>query len=394
MPAFPSSAFPVLRLSHPERPRAAHGHPWAFGNELREPPPTDLDGNAAELRDARGRFLGVGIVNSRSQIAWRRYSRDRTPFDAAFLKSALTRAIGRRETGSARRLVWSESDDLPGLVVDQFESLLSVQVSTLAMERVSGLVGDILQDLLAPEDIVWRNDAPIRRLEGLPLEVRTRSGQRREPRWMRIGELEQRLDLEGGQKTGLYLDQRHEHAALAAHTAGRRVLDCFCHQGAFGLHAARAGASHVLGIDQSPSALESAGLTAARNGLDGSRVEFAEANVFDFLPALEPGRTWDVIVLDPPPFARSQRALDGAIRGYKELHLRALQHLNPGGLLATYTCSHHISGDAFLTLIGDASHDARRRVRVLSHRHQPADHPVLPGFPESEYLRGFFLLAE
>jgi 23S rRNA (cytosine1962-C5)-methyltransferase len=378
-----------LRLPAKSRARVLSGHPWLFANELREPVPEALAGEACALRDARGHLLGAGIANPRSAIVWRRFSREPRDFDAQFLREAIAAAVARREPEPLRRLVWSESDDLPGLVVDQYEDLLVVQVATLALDRRAGIVGAILDELLAPAEIVWRNDAPARRREGLPLGVHTRSGKPAEPRFVRVGGVELWLDAMAGQKTGLYLDQRREYARVAAHAAGRRVLDAFCYTGGFALHCASAGAASVLALDSSAAAVAAAGRAAERNGLAGA-VELRAVNVFDFFTA-ERASVFDLVVLDPPPFARSKSTLDRALRGYKEIHLRALQRLAPGGILATYACSHHVGHDALLGVIGSAAHDARRRVRVLEHCHQPPDHPVLPGMPESEYLRGFLL---
>jgi 23S rRNA (cytosine1962-C5)-methyltransferase len=384
------SANTTLRLNHPNRPRATRGHPWVFRNELREPAAEALHGEVAELRDASGRPLGWGIVNKDSQIAWRRVGRDRPAMDADWFAERLAAAVARRAPDSARRLVWSESDGLPGVVLDQYGDCLSLQVMTLAIERRLPVLLEAIQRVLAPREIVLRHDAPVRRLEGLPLEVRTASGKFLDPFWLPVGGLEQWIDLQGGQKTGLYLDQRFEHARVAEFAKGRRVLDLCCNSGGFALHAARAGAASVLGIDSSADALELARRNAAHTGV-AAVCEWREANVFDYLNTLEAGAEWDVIILDPPPFARSHKALEGAIRGYKELHLRCLRHLSKGGILATYACSHHVTHDLFLELIGSAAHDARVPVRVLEHRHQPPDHPVTPGMPESEYLRGFLL---
>jgi 23S rRNA (cytosine1962-C5)-methyltransferase len=381
-----------LRLPIASRARALRGHPWVFRNELREPPPEALDGEACALRDAGGRLLGMGIVNARSAIAWRRFSREPRDLDAAFLREALAAAVARRAPEAVRRLVWSESDDLPGLVVDQYQDLLVAQIATKAFDRRAGLVSDLLQELLGPSEIVFRNDAPARRREGLALGVATRSGKPAEPRFVRLGEVELWLDPMAGQKTGLYLDQRFEYARVAAHAAGRRVLDCFCYAGGFALHCARAGAASVLGIDASEAAVAAAARAAERSGLAGS-VELRVANVFDFFAA-ERAATFDLVVLDPPPFAPARRTLERALRGYKEIHLRALRRLAPGGILATYACSHHLGHEALLGAIGSAAHDARRRVRVLEHCHQPPDHPILPGMPESEYLRGFLLAVD
>ena len=389
---------PSLRLKPNAAARALHGHPWVFVNEVDALLPATCDGEAVECRDPRGRLLGHGIYNSRSQIVWRRFSRTQPVLDAAFIGAALRRAIARREglqppapAGTvARRLVWSESDDLPGLVVDQFGDVLVVQTQTIALERRLGLVLAALRELLAPAEIIVRNDAPIRRLEGLPFEVRTVSGRPWEPRWVSIAGVDYWLDLQNGQKTGFYLDQTREHLKVARYAAGRRVLDCFCNQGSFALHAARAGATDVMGLDSSEEAITLARRNAAQNRLTA---EFAVANVFDHLAAPD-STPWDLIVLDPPPFARSKSALDGALRGYKEINLRALKRLTPGGILATYSCSHHVTAEVFRDMVASAAHDAKRKVQVLEFCHQPPDHPVLVTMPESEYLRGYILHVE
>ncbi|MFZ9747747.1 MAG: class I SAM-dependent rRNA methyltransferase [Opitutaceae bacterium] len=387
------SAAPFLKLRPNVRPRALQGHPWVFTNEVEAPLAPEFDGEVVECRDRTGRFIGTGIHNSRSQIVWRRLSRDRVVLDVDYLRGALTRAIARRAPEAARRLVWSESDDLPGVVVDQFEDTVVVQLQTLAMERRAGLIGDLLAEILRPTEVIFRNDAPIRRLEGLPLEVRTRSGRPWEARWVRIGGLEYWLDLQAGQKTGFYLDQRFQHAAVARHCAGARVLDAFCNQGAFALQAARAGAQEVLGLDSAEDAVAAARGNAERNGL---KAEFQVANVFDWFndPARGIEPLWDVIILDPPPFAKSRSALEGALRGYKEINLRAVKRLVPGGLLATYTCSHHMQDAELRHVLAEVAADSRRRLRVVEWAHQPTDHPVLATMPESEYLRGYLLRAE
>ena len=387
------AASPSLKLRANARARALHGHPWVFVNEVEAPLPAEHDGEVVECRDRTGRLLGTGIYNSRSQIIWRRLSRDRVNLDASYLRAALERALARRAPESARRLVWSESDDLPGLVVDQFGDTLVVQIQTLAMEKRAALVGDVLADCVRPAEILFRNDGPIRRLEGLPLEVHTRSGQPWAARWQAIGGFDYWLDLQGGQKTGFYLDQRHQHAAVAKYCRGARVLDAFCNQGAFALHAARAGASEVLGLDSAEDAIAAARRNAEHNGVSA---EFTVANVFDWFNApernVEP--LWDVIVLDPPPFAKSRSALEGALRGYKEINLRAVKRLVPGGMLATYTCSHHMQDADLRQVLAEVSTDARRKLRVIEWCHQPADHPVLVTMPESEYLRGYLVRAE
>ncbi|MES2693467.1 MAG: class I SAM-dependent rRNA methyltransferase [Verrucomicrobiota bacterium] len=389
------AVLPLLKLRPNARPRVLNGHPWVFANEVEALLPPQHDGEVVECRDRNARFVGTGIYNSKSQIVWRKLSRERVTLDAAYIRGALERALARRAPDSARRLVWSESDDLPGVVVDQFGDTLVVQVQTLAMEKRTQLLSDALTDLVKPAEIIFRNDAQIRRLEGLPFEVRTRSGNTWEPRWVRIDGFDYWLDLQSGQKTGFYLDQRHQHAAVAKYCRGARVLDAFCNQGAFALHAARAGALEVLGLDSAEDAIAAATRNAERAGV-GDKVEFQVANVFDWFNAPERSvdPLWDVIILDPPPFAKSKSALEGALRGYKEINLRALQRLVPGGLLVTYTCSHHMQDAELRQVLADAATDAKRKLRVVEWCHQPPDHPVLATMAESEYLRGYIVLAE
>ncbi len=411
-----------LKLKPNAKGRVLEGHPWVFTNEVEALLPAEHDGAVVECRDRTGRLLGTGIYNSKSQIVWRRLSRDRVTLDAAYLRTALTAAIARREgigvgrglptppaheganiiaAGSGdpalhdqkfRRLVWSESDALPGVVVDQFGDTLVVQIQTLAMDRQAALLGDLLVELTGAAEIIWRNDSNLRRLEGLPLSTATRSGQPWEPRWARIDGFDYWLDLQGGQKTGFYLDQRAQHAVVAQYAAGRRVLDAFCNQGSFALHCARAGATRVLGLDSAHDAISQAQKNAARNGVTA---EFESANVFDWFTAQrDTAPAWDLIILDPPPFAKSKSSLENALRGYKELNLRAMKALAPGGVLATYTCSHHMHDTELRQVLAQAANDAKRRVHVLEWCHQPPDHPVLATMPESEYLRGYILRVE
>jgi 23S rRNA (cytosine1962-C5)-methyltransferase len=360
--------------------------------------PAQHDGSVMECRDRTGRFIGTGIYNSKSQIVWRRLSRDRVVLDEAYLTSAITGAVARRQTAdtshfATRRLVWSESDDLPGVVVDQFGDVLVVQLQSLAMEQRSALIGDVLASVLKPSEIIFRNDAPIRRLEGLPSEVHTRSGKSWDARWVKIDGFDYWLDLQGGQKTGFYLDQRAQHSTVAKFCAGKRVLDAFCNQGPFALHAARAGAVKVLGLDSAEDAVAAARRNAEQNHVSA---EFQVVNVFDWLndPVRNTEPLWDVIVLDPPPFAKSKSALEGALRGYKDINLRAMQRLAPGGVLATYTCSHHMHDAELRGVLAEAAADAKRKVRIVEFCHQPADHPVLVTMPESEYLRGYIVRVE
>lgn len=382
-----------LKLKPNAKGRVLTGHPWVFANEVEALLSAEFDGQVVECRDRSGRFLGTGIYNSRSQIVWRRLSRERVELNEAYLRGALTRALARREDRSFRRLVWSESDELPGVVVDQFGDTAVMQIQTFAMDGVADMLADLLCELAGVTEVIFRNDSNLRRLEGLSQEVRTRSGKDWDPRWASIDGFDYWLDLQHGQKTGFYLDQREQHAVVAKYCAGKRVLDAFCNQGSFALHAAKAGAKEVLGLDSATDAIDQARRNAERNGV---AAKFEVANVFDWFNAKERNSEahWDVIVLDPPPFAKSKKAMDGALRGYKELNLRAMQRLAPGGILATYTCSHHMQDAELRGVLSEAAADAKRRVHVLEFCHQPSDHPVLVTMPESEYLRGYILRVE
>ena len=380
----------TLRLKAARPARVLSGHPWAFAGEIDRRGQNLADGEGVELCDARGRSLGSGLWSNVSKISWRRYSREAQPFDARFLHEALARAVGRRPRGKFRRLVWSEADHLPGLVVDQFDRVVVVQALTAGVDQALPVIAAWLERELGPEEIIFRNDAPSRQYDGLSLEVRTASGRERKPDWFCIEGVEYFLDLTGGQKTGFYLDQREQHLRVAELAKGKKVLDAFCNQGGFALQAAKAGAAAVLGIDASAECVAAGESNAARNGLS---VQFLQANMFDWFTENRAAK-FDLIVLDPPPFARSKDALAGAMRGYKELNLRALRLLNPGGILATYSCSQRVSPGDFLAMLAEAAVDARREARLLEQTGQPADHPVLLSFPESHYLKGALLQVE
>ena len=370
-----------------QRARVRSGHPWVFVNELNTAPNPEWDGLGLPLEDAHGRHLGMGIVNTKSQIIWRRYSNGQDKWDRSFWEKALKEAITSREEEPFRRLVWSEADNLPGLVVDQFGEILVVQALTLAVDTALEVIIEILKELLHPKDVMVRNDAPTRRLEGLEMKSYTSSGDSLKPFWGEIYNVSYWLDLAHSQKTGFYLDQRQEHFKVATMAEGWRVLDAFCNQGAFALNCALAGAREVIGIDSSEEAIRIAQKNAARNTVE---IDFRTENVFDYFSNNRDER-FDMIVLDPPSFAPNKRSLPGASKGYKELHVRSFKSLNAGGILATYCCSHHVTRDLFRGIIEQAASDTRRKVQVLYECGQPIDHPVIMNFPESEYLKGYIL---
>ncbi len=376
-----------LFLKPRSRSRAMNGHPWVFAGEVQELLPAEENGKTVLLRDSRKHILGSGIYNEQSKIVWRRYSWEKTAFSMSFIREALSKAVARRADDECRRLVWSESDSLPGLVVDQFGKVLVIQALTFAIDMRLPAIATHLQELTGAEVVVFRNDASVRKLEGLETYVSTFEDKKLEPFEVTIGGIRYKLDLLEGQKTGFYLDQREQHALVASYASGRTVLDAFCNQGAFALQCAKAGAESVLGIDSSDTAIQAAQENANANELT---VEFKQANVFDFFTENRDSN-FDLVVLDPPPFARTQGQVDGALKGYKEINLRAMKSLNKGGILATYTCSQAISQELFKQMLADAASDARRSVRILETTYQAKDHPVLLNMPESGYLHGYIL---
>ncbi len=378
-----------LRPSRKTPPRVLNGHPWVFAGEVEGLLPPQMSGKSVAMRDAEGRWLGMGIYNSHSQIVWRRYTQERFDFDSDYTFSFIKEALIYRNYPTVGRLIWSEADYLPGLVVDRFEDVLVVQALTMAVDQRLEVIASQLKTLLpAIREIVFRNDAPTRTYEGLPLETHTLSGNPLPPRWYTIDGVQYWLDLEKGQKTGFYLDQRMQHVRVAEFAKDRVILDGFCNQGGFALQAAKKGAKSVIAVDSSEACIAAGQKNAAQNGL--TNVSFQASNMFDFLAA-ERDQRFDLIVLDPPSFARNRTALEGAMRGYKELNLRALKLLRPGGILATYVCSHPVTREMFHSVVTEAAADARRSVRLIEETGQPLDHPILLTFPESAYLKGMLL---
>ena len=378
------------------RARIFHGHDWVYGSEILKTFGNPAPGDVVSLKDGKDRLLGSAIYNPLSQIVARRFSRQRQDLDADFFQRRIKQAVEyrqRRGVDERRcRLVWSESDGLPGLVVDRYGDCLVVQTLTRAMDARKNLIADALNALLSPAAIIERNDAPVRRAEGMELAVGMLRGDAPGKVEIEMDGLRFAVDPLQGQKTGFYLDQVDNYRQIAAHAKGRRVLDCFTNQGAFALTCARAGAASVVAVEIGADAVSAARANGERNGLSG--IDWREANVFDLLPAEEKrGARYDLIILDPPSFTKSKGKLADAMRGYKEIHLRALKLLAEDGLLATFCCSHHVSAVEFNAMMIDASVDARRSVRQLARYSQAADHPVVPTLPETEYLQGYLYEA-
>lgn len=370
------------------RARIFHGHDWVYATEVKKSFGDPKPGDVITLKDFRDRPLGTAIYNPQSQIIARRFSRRRQDLDAEFFARRIRQALDYRKRlpldEQLCRVVWSESDGIPGLIVDRYGDHLVVQTLTLAMDQRKDLIVAALVEVLAPKSIILRNESPIRRAEGLELEVSLAYGENPGVFVVSANGIDYEVDLLDGQKTGLYLDQLQAHQELARFASGKRVLDCFTNQGGFALACAKAGAAAVTAVDISASACESTRINAQRNQLS---MEVIEANVFDFLKEAEPN--YDLIVLDPPSFTRNKKTLHDAMRGYKEIHLRALKLLEKGGILSTYCCSHHASRGLFLENIAEAANDAKKSLRLIASHTQRADHPVMLHLPETEYLKGF-----
>ncbi len=373
------------------RSRIFHGHDWVYTSEVQKTFGDPQPGTVISLKDFRDRPLGSAIYNPASQIVARRISRRKQELDADFFERRLRRAQGLRErlafTEPVYRLVWSEADGLPGVVIDRYGEHFVLQTLTLAMDLRRDLIVAALRQVFGEVTVIERNDSSIRKAEGMEPRIGVLAGQWQGPVEITVDGLRQEVDLMEGQKTGIYLDQLDNYAAVGALAAGRRVLDCFCNQGGFALHAARAGAASVLALDISAAAVAATRANAERNGLV---LEAREANVFDFLKEAETaGQSYDLIVLDPPSFTKSRKSVADAMRGYKEIHLRALKLLSPEGILSTYSCSHHVSEREFSDVIAAAAVDAKRTLRLVARHGQRRDHPVILTLPETAYLKGF-----
>lgn len=371
------------------RARIFHGHEWIYASEIKKSFGNPQPGDVITLKDFRDRPLGSAIYNPASQIVARRFSRRRQDLDADFFIRRIRQALNLRiDTPDIDetlcRIVWSESDGIPGLIVDRYGDHLSVQTLTLAMDLRKDLIRDALVEILAPKSITLRNDSSSRKAEGMEPCIELMYGENPGPFMVRANGLDFEIDLVDGQKTGLYLDQLQAHNEVARLSKGLRVLDCFTNQGGFALACAKAGAAKVTAVDISASACAAARRNAELNNLS---IDVIEANVFDFLKSAQP--EYDLIILDPPSFTKNKKTLMDAMRGYKEIHLRALKLLDKGGLLSTFCCSHHASRELFLENLADASVDAKKSLRLVAEHTQRADHPVLISLPETSYLKGF-----
>ncbi len=369
--------------------RVYQGHSWIFRSDIAKAQADAKPGDVVQVRAANGMFLGQGFYNPASQMALRLLTRSETPVDADFIRSRILHAIAYRRKFAdltSCRLVYSESDGLPGLVADAFGPVIVIQIMCLGMDRWRDVIVETLNEELKPRAVYERSDAPVRRLEGLEETTGLLSGTLPEEIIMCENGIRFRVDVVHGQKTGYFLDQKENRAAIAPFVKGGRVLDCFTHTGAFAMHAAHYGSTQVTALDISEEALNTARANAELNGF--VNMDFICANAFDWLKAqsMTPEH-YDVVILDPPAFTKTRATVDAARRGYKEINLRGMKLVRDGGYLVTCSCSQHMHKDEFVRVILEAARDAHVRLMQVELRTQGRDHPILPSMPETEYLK-------
>lgn len=380
-----------LHIHKEHERRLLLGHPWVFSNEIASDLREYEPGSLVDVYTHGGTFVGRGYINPRSLITVRLLSQHREAIDKAFFRRRLEVALRRRERllpgVQSYRLAYSEGDLLPGLIIDRYQDHLVLQTLTLGMELRLEAICEALETLMQPEAIVARNDVGIRSLEGLPHEKKVLRGSLQTPVEVWEDDIRFRIDSWEGQKTGFYLDQRENRCTLRPLLAGERVLDAFCYTGAWALHAARAGAREVLGVDESAKAIRWADDQAKDNYLE-QVCQFIAADVFDYLKDADSRRDrFDCIVLDPPAFVKSRSKVREGLQGYWEINRRAMRLVKPGGYLMSCSCSYHVDPDTFRATLCRAARAARRTVTLLEMRSQARDHPALLPLSESAYLK-------
>ena len=392
-------ALTTVILKPGEADRIVAGHPWVYAGEILRVTAPIADGELVQVKDHRTRLLGVGFFNSKSKIHVRILAPERVDVNEKFFEERIRFALAVRQkhlpNATSFRVVNAESDFLSGLIVDKYEDVLVLQISSLGMDQRKAMIVAALQKIFSPRAITERSDIGSRKFEGLTESNEVLFGELNGPVSVSLNGLKFETDLVGGHKTGMYLDQQANYQAVSQFAKGAQVLDCFSFLGGFGLHAARAGAAHVHFLDQSAEAIEASKRNATANGL-AAQCSFDTVNVFDWLKAntaVKPHERviprFDMIILDPPSFTRNRASVPDALRGYKEIHLRALKLLKVGGVLATFCCSHHVSAELFQDSLLSAAFDTRRILRRVATYSQSPDHPIIPMIPETEYLKGF-----
>jgi 23S rRNA (cytosine1962-C5)-methyltransferase len=379
---------PTLRLKPGVRSKALAGHPWILKSEIETEPGKESSGQSVVATGEQGQLIGTGFYTEGARVAWRRFRKDIGDFDASFVEKALQLALQKRKGTPSRRLVWSEVDSMPGLVLDQYGKYLVAQITTEGMERNWELVRTTAVKLLQPEGIWIRRDASGRKLEGMEIVPGEAFGTVPEtPVLVKIAEIEAWVDLRAGQKTGTYLDQQENYGIVAQESRGRKVLDLFCHNGGFALRSARAGAIAVTGVDSSRPSLDLARRSAEHHGLN---IRWAQEDVTRFLRTCRKGE-FDLVILDPPGLVKSRDSADAGIKVMAELHRSSMKVLAKGGLLATFSCSHRVGSEELLGMVKQVAKEEGRVLQIKTTLTQSSDHPVDPAFSESRYLSGFLL---
>lgn len=374
--------------------RLSKGHLWIFSNELSVSPKRFEPGSIVKVYDNKGSFLGIGYINPNSLIAVRLLTKKEEPINADFFRKMIINAIDYRKRfltfKDAFRVVYSEGDFLPGLIVDKYSDCLVLQILTLGMERFKDILIDILDEIFSPSNIVLRNDSPSRMLEGLPLFKKIIKGSLETLPVIKEMDIAFEVDPIKGQKTGFFLDQRENRIAFRNYINGGFGLDLFCYTGAWAIHLAKNGA-FVKCVDDSETSLLMAERNFRLNSLDGS-YELIKADVFEYLKKeVERGNLYDFIVLDPPAFVKSKARIKEALKGYKEINTMAMRLIKRGGIIATSSCSYHIDREMFIGMLINAGRDAKRELRIIEYRTQGKDHPILLPVRETEYLKCVFL---
>jgi 23S rRNA (cytosine1962-C5)-methyltransferase len=387
--------FPKIILKKGKERPVHRGHPWVFSGAVARAEGDLSPGEIGEVYSGNGSFIGMGQFNPHSQIILRMRTRKKEVLNSSFFKERMLRAYDLREKGlqgktNAYRVINGEGDFLPGLIVDRYKDILVLQCLTAGMERLKGLFIDLLVNHFNPKSIYERSDVPSRKEEGLPEAKGLVYGEDiLEPVEIEEHRCRFRVDVKAGQKTGFYLDQRENRFSLREVSHDKKILDCFCYSGGFSIHAGLGGAKEITTIDSSEEALERVKDHFALSRLEKLFPRLIRGDAFEVMRSLQPD--YDIIVLDPPPFAKKKGHLPGASRGYKDLNLQAFRLLKKEGLLFTFSCSHHMDWDLFQKIVFAAAVDAGKNVQLLARRGHPIDHPVDLFHPEGEYLRGMVL---
>lgn len=381
---------PKAYLKPARERRVEMGHPWIFRSDIDRVETSAQPGDVVDVHAARGRFLGRAYYNPASMITLRMLTRHDEPIDRDFFYRRVQQAYDYRKAFcdlDSCRLIFAESDFLPALIVDKFADVCVMQSLALGIDRWREVLLDAVMDITGCRGIYRRDDVPVRELEGLTQQTGLLFGEVPDRVEMQENGVRFLVDVKEGQKTGFFLDQKENRAAIAPFVPGMRVLDCFTHTGSFALHAARYGAAEVTGVDISEHACACALENARLNGVE-DRVRFECANAFDFLRAHQTaGEQYDVVILDPPAFTKTRSAVEGALRGYKEINLRGMKLTRDGGFFITCSCSQHVTPDLFRGMLLEAQKDAHVQLRQIEWRTQGRDHPILLSSPETQYLK-------